>query len=132
MGYQRAKEKRRFVVAALTLTGALFLTVVSSSLMLGTLQPVQALLQTEVMTCSESVNSCQTMICTNNEPCHVSRSNSDPIVTNMAPKQDDIEVIEGIMNPIPPPDEDGGEEGGDEDVEEEGGDEYGGEEGAAE
>src|ERR671913_2180134 len=118
MRYQRAREKR-FVVAALTLTGALFLTVVSSSLMLGTLQPVQALLQTEVMTCSESVNSCQTMICTNNEPCHVFRSNSDSIVTNMAPKQDDIEVIEGIMNSISPPDEDGGEEY----VEEDGGDE---------
>src|ERR671913_785154 len=118
MRYQRAREKR-FVVAALTLTGALFLTVVSSSLMLGTLQPVQALLQTEVMTCSESVNSCQTMICTNNEPCHVFRSNSDSIVTNMAPKQDDIEVIEGIMNSIPPlysipSSSDGGEEGGDE------------------
>jgi hypothetical protein len=111
MRYQRAREKR-FVVAVLTLTGALFLTIVSSSLMLGTLQPVQALLRTEVMSCPESVNSCQTMICTNNEPCHVFQSNSDSYVTNMA-KQDDIEVIEGIMNSIPPPDEDGGEEGGD-------------------
>jgi uncharacterized membrane protein len=112
MRYQRAREKR-FVVAVLTLTGALFLTIVSSSLMLGTLQPVQALLRTEVMSCPESVNSCQTMICTNNEPCHVFQSNSDSYVTNMAPKQDDIEVIEGIMNSIPPPDEDGGDEGGD-------------------
>jgi hypothetical protein len=120
MGYQRAREKR-FVVAVLTLTGVLFLTIVSSSLMFATLQPVQALLRTEVTTCSESVNSCQTIICTNNEPCHVFQSNSDSYVTNMA-KQDDIEVIEGIMNSIPSPDEEGGEEGGDEYGGEEGGD----------
>jgi hypothetical protein len=97
MRYSRAREKR-FVVAALILTGMLFLTIGSSSSMFATitLQPVQAVQQSQVTTCSEGAagDVCQTTTCTNNEPCHTFQSNNDAFAYKQP--QNDVTMMESL------------------------------------
>jgi hypothetical protein len=93
MKYQRVREKR-FIVVALTLTGMLFLIMLNSSLMFATtLQPVQALQQSQITTCGR-FNSCQTIVCTNNESCHTFQSNNDP--STYEQPQNDVTVMQPL------------------------------------
>lgn len=126
MRYPRTREKNLSPIV-LTLAGILSLVTVGSGLVSINLQPIQALQQSQSITivCNGNINSCQTMTCTNNQPCYTYQSNNDPVVNEQPqdtsvmiqpledttmiqpaedaagttqPPEDDMEIIEGVMD----------------------------------
>jgi hypothetical protein len=88
MRCQRAGEKR-LVVDVLTIAWG-------SILIFVTPQVVHAIQQSQIVTCTGSIDSCQTVTCIDNEPCHTFESNSDPLAYGH--KQNDATVMQPPEN----------------------------------
>jgi hypothetical protein len=84
MRYLGTRAKNTLPVVLLTLVG-LFLFTQGTGKMFTSLQPIQALQQNVVTACID--NSCQTVVCVDNQLCHSFRPNNDP-ATNEQPLDD--------------------------------------------
>ena len=86
------------VVVLLTLVGS-FLFTQGTGKMFTTLQPIQALQRNVVTACTD--NSCQTIVCTDDQLCHPFKSNNDP-----AANEQPLDDTTTAMQPIEEDDED--------------------------
>ena len=92
MRYLVTRAKNTLLVLVMTLVG-LFLFTQATGKMFTSLQPIQALQQNVVTACID--NSCQTVVCVDDQLCHSFTPNNDP-----AANEQPLDDITTAMQPI--------------------------------